>query len=136
LPALLRGDNVEKPFAINRAQVPMAGTGHLPIERRRAQTRKACAAYPPLIQRSITGGQGWGRRYHSLSEAERVRVTQRLVLGWYRYAARRDGLPQPVEMTFEPVALPDGGIAAKPGTLREMTEEDLAEIFTGKPEAP
>jgi hypothetical protein len=56
-------------------------------------------------------------------------------LGWYRYAARRDGLPPPVEMTFEPVALPDGGIAAKPGTLRKMTEEELAEIFPPKPEA-
>jgi hypothetical protein len=38
-------------------------------------------------------------------------------------------------MTFEPVALPDGGIAAKPGSVRKMTEEELAEIFPSKPDA-
>jgi hypothetical protein len=114
----------------------VAGTAHLPIERRRAQTRKATLAYPPLIQRSIAGGARWAKRYRSLPEAERVKIIQRCVLGWYRYAARRDGLPPPVEMTFEPVALSDGGIAAKPGSLREMTEEELAKIFTGKPDAP
>jgi hypothetical protein len=54
------------------------------------------------------------------------------VLGTYRYWAKRLGQPPPVEMTFEPVALPDGGIAAKPGTLREMTEEELAKIFPPK----
>jgi hypothetical protein len=54
------------------------------------------------------------------------------VLGTYRYWAKRLGQPPPVEMTFEPVRLPDGGIAAKPGSLRKMTEEELAEIFPPK----
>jgi hypothetical protein len=38
-------------------------------------------------------------------------------------------------MVFEPVALPDGGIAAAPGSIRKMTEEELAEIFPPKPDA-
>jgi hypothetical protein len=40
-------------------------------------------------------------------------------------------------MTFDPVALPDGGIAAKPGSLRPLTEAELNEIFPNgsKPEA-
>src|SRR5271168_4069267 len=102
------------------------GTAHLSIERRRAQTRKATLAYPPLATRRLNGGLRFAERYRNLSEAERAKITVRCVLGRYRWFARVNGLPPPLEMTFEPVALPDGGIAAKPGTLREMTEEELA----------
>jgi hypothetical protein len=132
----VRGGNIQSLFKPTCSRPNGRATSHLSIERRRAQTRKACLANPPLIQRSITGGQGWARRYRSLPDAERARVVQRLVLGTYRYLAKRNGQPPPIEMTFEPLALRDGGIAAKPGSLREMTEEELAEIFTGKPEAP
>jgi hypothetical protein len=102
------------------------------IKRRRAMTAKARASNPPLRQRSITGGKSWAERYHSLPAAERIRIIQRCVLGRYRWLARVNGLPPPVEMTFDPVRLPDGGIGAKPGSLREMTEEELNEIFGPK----
>jgi hypothetical protein len=102
------------------------------LEHRRAQTAKATAAYPPLAIRGGIGGRVFSERYRALPEAERARIIQRCVLGWYRWFARVNGLPPPIEMTSDPVALPDGGIAAKPGSLREMTQEELAEIFPPK----
>jgi hypothetical protein len=42
----------------------------------------------------------------------------------------------PLELTYEPVALPDGSIAIKPGSLRPLTKEELDAIFPPKPEAP
>jgi hypothetical protein len=78
-----------------------------------------------------------GKRYRLLSAEERAIITARCVLGWYRWDAKRKGLPPPVEMTFEPVAFPDGGIAAKEGTMHALTEAELDVLFpNAKPEAP
>jgi hypothetical protein len=78
------------------------GTAHLPVERRRQLTAKACRADPPLAQRSVTGGRRWANRYYGLPPEERARIIAKCVLGWYRWDARRRGLPDPVAYTFEP----------------------------------
>jgi hypothetical protein len=103
----------------------VSGTSHLPIERRRAQTAKATAANPPLPQRSVTGGTNWAKRYCALSPQERARIIARCVLGWCRYDARRRGLPDPIPYTYEPMVDDNGKVAAKPGTLRPMTNEEI-----------
>jgi hypothetical protein len=46
-------------------------------------------------------------------------------LGWYVWDARRRGLPDPVAFTYEAVVGDDGKIAAKPGTLRQMTNAEI-----------
>jgi hypothetical protein len=44
----------------------MAGTTHLLLARRRAQTAKATTAYPPLIVRSYAGGASWRDKFRAL----------------------------------------------------------------------
>jgi hypothetical protein len=104
------------------------GTAHLPLARRQQQTARARAANPPLAQRSVTGGTNWGKRYCALSPQERARIIARAVLGWYRWDARRRGLPDPVPYTYEPERGPDGELQAKPGSMREMTREEIAAL--------
>jgi hypothetical protein len=60
----------------------------------------------------------------------------RCVLGVYRYWAKRLGQPPPLEYTFAVETLPDGGLAAVPGSLRPFTQAELDEIFPNdKPKA-
>jgi hypothetical protein len=104
------------------------GTAHLPLSRRLQQTAHARAAYPPLSQRSVTGGTKWAKRYSTLPPQERARIIARCVLGWYRYDARRRGLPDPIPYIYEPMGGDDGKVAAKSGTLRPMTDEEIAAL--------
>ena len=52
------------------------------------------------------------------------------------YLSLAGGVEDPLQLDVErtPVRLPGGGVAARPGSLREMTEEELAEIFGSKPD--
>jgi hypothetical protein len=106
----------------------VGGTSHLPIERRRAQTAKATAANPPLAQRRVKGGLHWAERYRNLPPEERQRIAIRCVVGWYRYDAKRRGLPTPVFHTYEPVVDDGGKLAVKPNTLRQLTDEEIAAL--------
>jgi hypothetical protein len=103
----------------------MSGTAHLPIERRRAQTAKATAAYPPLAQRRVNGGLRWAQHYRSLCPEERQRIAIRCVLGRARWWARKNGYPDPVAFTYEPERGPDGKLQAKPNTMRRMTDAEI-----------
>jgi hypothetical protein len=103
----------------------MGGTTHLPIERRRAQTAKATAAWPPIAQRRLNGGLRWAERYKTLSAEERQRIAIRCVIGRYIWDAKRRGLPIPIFHTYTPELGPDGKVAAKPGTLRPMTDAEI-----------
>ena len=103
----------------------MGGTSHLPLARRQQQTAKAIAANPPLATRSVNGGLRYATRYATLPAAERQRIMARCLLGWYRYDARRRGLPDPIPYTYEPMVDDNGKVAAKPGTLRPMTNEEI-----------
>jgi hypothetical protein len=114
--------------SVAHSNVLQLGTSHLPIERRRAQTAKATAAFPPIAQRSITGGTNWARRYCALPPQERARIIARCVIGWYRYDAKRRGLPTPVFHSYEPVVDDDGKLQAKPNTMRVMTEAEIEAI--------
>jgi hypothetical protein len=95
------------------------------VERRRARTAKATAAYPPLAVRSVHGGLRWAERYRTLSPEERARIAFRCVVGRHIWWARKNGFPDPIVHTYEPERGPDGQIAAKPGTLRPMTNEEI-----------
>jgi hypothetical protein len=103
----------------------VSGTTHLPLARRQQQTAKARSAYPPIAQRRANGGRHWAERYCALSPQERARIIARCVLGWYRWDARRRGLPDPIPYTYEAVVGDDGKVAAKPGTLRPMTDAEI-----------
>jgi hypothetical protein len=85
-----------------------------------------------MAQRRRNGGLHWGKRFRSLPEAERALIIKRMVLGTYRYLAKRYGLPPPVFYVFDAEQLPDGGIAAQEGSLRPLTEAELDEIFKSK----
>jgi hypothetical protein len=122
----VRRDIVSKPRSVGLT--PLGGTSHLPLARRQQQTAKARSAYPPIAQRRANGGRLWAERYGTLLPQERARIIAKCVLGWYRWDARRRGLPDPVPYTYEAVVGGDGKIAAKPGTLRPMTDEEIAAL--------
>jgi hypothetical protein len=124
-PSVVRvtGANVSTPRSLELT--PVGGTSHLPIERRRAQMAKARAAWPPIAQRRANGGRHWAERYRALSPEERARIIMRCVLGWYRWDARRRGLPDPIPYTYEAVVGDDGKVAPKLRTLRPMTNAEI-----------
>jgi hypothetical protein len=107
----------------------MAGTAHLPLWRRQAQTRAGCAAFPPLAVRSLEGGKSWRDRYHALPRAAQQQIINKMVLGTLRYRAKKHGWPLPVVFSFDPEQLPDGSAQAKPGTLRQMTDDEIRAIL-------
>ena len=104
------------------------GTSHLPLARRQQQTAKGRAAFPPIAQRRANGGRHWAEKYRTLSAEERQRIAIRCVIGRYRWWARKNGYPDPIIHTYEPVVGDDGKVAAKPGTLRPMTNEEIAAL--------
>jgi hypothetical protein len=106
----------------------MPGTAHLPLARRQQQTLKACRANPPLSQRRANGGLRWAEKYRTLSPLERQRIAVRVVIGRYIWDAKRRGLPIPIFHTYTPERGPDGKLQAKPGSMRPMSEEDLATL--------
>jgi hypothetical protein len=89
---------------------------------------KATAAYPPLIQRSHTGGQSWGEKFRALPQATQQRIVTRMALGTVRYFAKKRGAPLPIPYIYEAEPLPDGGIGVKPGSMRPMTREEILSI--------
>jgi hypothetical protein len=103
----------------------VGGTSHLPLARRRQQTAKARAAWPPQAQRRANGGLHWAQHYLSLPAEERARIIARCVLGWYRWNARRRGWPDPVAYTFEPEIDANGKVSVKTGSLRPMTDAEI-----------
>ena len=70
---------------------------------------KARAAYPPLAQRRVHGGLRWAERTAALHPSS-AQIALKCVLGWYRWDARRRGLPDPVPYTYEPVVGDDGKV--------------------------
>jgi hypothetical protein len=100
----------------------------LSAERRRAQTAKALRADPPLAVRSVHGGIGWAEKYRTLSAEDRARIAIRCVIGRYIWDAKRRGLPIPIFHAYTPERGPDGKLQAKPGSMRPMSEEDLANL--------
>ena len=101
------------------------GTSHLPIERRRAQTAKATAAYPPLAQRQANGARRFAERYSALPPEERARIIARCVIGRAIWWARKNGFPDPIVHTYEPIVGDGGKIAVKPGTLRPLSDAEI-----------
>jgi hypothetical protein len=92
-------------------------------------TQKAHAANPPLPIRAQHGGAKWRGFYRALSPHEQSRVVMRMVLGRLRYFARKRGEPLPTVFTYEPELAPGGGMRAREGTLRPMTNEEINEIL-------
>ena len=71
---------------------------------------------------AVVSGPNGTAAYHQRS-AQRIAI--RCVLGWYRWDAKRRGLPPPIIHTYEPERGPDGKLQAKPGTLRPMTDAEI-----------
>jgi hypothetical protein len=100
-----------------------------PIETRRAWTRSACAADPPLLTRSYAGGKVWGGVFRALPAAERARIAAKMAVGFELWRARKHGYPTPVIMTG--IAEPDaeGGYRLRPDTVREMTSDEVKDLL-------
>ena len=122
----MRRDIVFKPRSLELT--PVGGTSHLPLARRQQQTAKARSAYPPIAQRRANGGRHWAERYRSLTPEQRAQIAMKCVIGWYLWDAKRRGLPPPISHTYEPEQGPDGKLQAKPGSMRPMSEEELASL--------
>jgi hypothetical protein len=97
-------------------------------EQRRRQTQKATLANPRLPVRSQHGGAGWRETYRALSPHEQSRIAAKIALGQARYHAHRRGEPLPVPHVFEPQPATGGGATAKPGTMREITPEEILDL--------
>ena len=83
---------------------------------------------PPQAQRRVNGGRAWAERYRAMSLEERQRIIALCVLGRLRQHARKNGYPDPIAFTFVPAADEKGDIAAKPGEMRPMTDEEIAAL--------
>jgi hypothetical protein len=95
------------------------------LERRRAQTRNATLADPPLIVRGLRNAENLRRKFATDPEY-RTRTLRRLLIGHLKWRARVAGHPPPVFYDYEPIKNKDGSITAKPGSFRKLTEEELS----------
>lgn len=86
---------------------------------------KALAAYPPIAQRRANGGRHWAEKYRTLSAEERQRIAIRCVVGRHLWWARKNGFPDPIIHTYEPMVDDDGKLQAKPNTMRVMSDAEI-----------
>jgi hypothetical protein len=85
---------------------------------------------PSIAQRRVNGGRGWAERYRRLPAEERSRIAMKCVIGRYLWWARKNGLPAAIIHTYTAETDDAGKVSAKPGSLRQMTNDEIRAILS------